>query len=145
MASYNKVVLVGNLTRDVELKYVGANGTAVTELGLAVNEKYKKGDEFIEEVVFVDCVCWGRTAEIASEYCSKGSQVLIDGRLKLESWEKDGQKHYKLKVVVEQFKMLGGKKDGDSAPKQQQQPKPQQNRQQPQKPAPVVNDADIAF
>lgn len=145
MASYNKVVLVGNLTRDVELKYVGANGTAVTELGLAVNEKYKKGDEFIEEVVFVDCVCWGRTAEIASEYCSKGSQVLIDGRLKLESWEKDGQKHYKLKVVVEQFKMLGSKPSGDSpAPKQQQQPKPQQNRQ-PQRSAPVVDESDIAF
>ncbi len=112
MASYNKVVLVGNLTRDPELRYI-PSGTAVCEIGLAMNEKYKnaKGD-WVEEPVFVDVTLWARTAEVASEYLSKGSSVLIEGRLKLDTWEKEGKKHSKLRVTCERMQMLGAKGGG---------------------------------
>ena len=108
MASYNRVILVGNLTRDPELRYI-PSGTAVTDIGLAVNDRVKRGDQWVEEATFVDVTLWGRTAEIANEYLSKGAPVLIEGRLKLDRWEKDGQKHSKLKVVGERLQMLGGK------------------------------------
>jgi single-strand DNA-binding protein len=111
MASYNKVVLVGNLTRDPELRYI-PSGTAVSDIGLAVNDRVKRGDQWVDEATFVDITLWGRTAEIANEYLSKGSSVLIEGRLKLDRWEKDGQKHSKLKVVGERLQMLGGKGEG---------------------------------
>jgi single-strand DNA-binding protein len=111
MASFNRVILVGNLTRDVEIKYLQA-GTAVTEIGLAVNDRVKKNNEWVDETTFVDITLWGRTAEIASEYLNKGSSVLIEGRLKLDSWEKDGKKNYKLRVVGERMQMLGGKGGG---------------------------------
>ena len=87
MASYNRVILVGNLTRDPELRYL-ASGTAVTDIGLAVNDRRKNANgEWIEETTFVDVTVWGRTAEVSSEYLSKGSPVLIEGRLKLDTWE----------------------------------------------------------
>ena len=110
MASYNRVILMGNVTRDIEVKYL-QSGTAVTEMGLAVNDKRKNQQtgEWIEEVTFVDVTLWGRTAEIAGEYLSKGSPVLIDGRLRLHTWEKDGQKHSKLRVVCENLRLLGGR------------------------------------
>ncbi|MCA9210747.1 MAG: single-stranded DNA-binding protein, partial [Planctomycetales bacterium] len=83
MASFNRVILVGNLTRDIDLKYL-QSGTAVTEVGLAVNDRRKtQTGEWVEETTFVDVTLWGRTAEIASEYLSKGSPVLVEGRLKL--------------------------------------------------------------
>ena len=106
MASFNRVILVGNLTRDPELRYI-PSGTAVSEIGLAVNDRVKRGDQWVDETTFVDITLWGRTAEIANEYLSKGSPVLIEGRLKLDRWEKDGQKHSKLKVVGERMQMLG--------------------------------------
>jgi single-strand DNA-binding protein len=109
MASYNRVVLVGNLTRDPELRYV-ASGTAVTDVGLAVNDRRKNASgEWVDETTFVDITLWGRQAEVACEYLSKGSSCLIEGRLKLDSWEKDGQKFSKLKVIGERMQMLGGK------------------------------------
>lgn len=111
MASYNKVILVGNLTRDPELRYI-PSGTAVSDIGLAVNDRVKRGDQWVDEATFVDITLWGRTAEIANEYLSKGSSVLIEGRLKLDRWEKEGQKHSKLKVVGERLQMLGGKDGG---------------------------------
>lgn len=111
MASYNRVVLVGNLTRDPELRYI-PSGTAVSDIGLAVNDRVKRGDQWVDETTFVDITLWGRTAEIANEYLSKGSPVLIEGRLKLDRWEKDGQKHSKLKVIGERMQMLGGKGEG---------------------------------
>ena len=87
MASYNRVILLGNLTRDPELRYI-ASGMAVTELGLAVNDRRKNANgEWIEETTFVDVTLWARTAEVASEYLTKGSPVLIEGRLKLDTWE----------------------------------------------------------
>lgn len=111
MASFNRVILVGNLTRDIELRYVGS-GMAVTDLGLAVNDRVKRNDQWVEEATFVDITLWGRTAEVANEYLSKGSSVLIEGRLKLDTWEKDGQKRSKLHVVGERMQMLGGRSGG---------------------------------
>ena len=109
MASYNRVILVGNLTRDPELRYV-QSGMAVTDVGLAVNDRRKTATgEWVEEVTFVDVTVWGRQAETVSEYLTKGSPVLFEGRLKLDTWEKDGQKHSKLKVVCERMQMLGGR------------------------------------
>jgi len=109
MASYNRVVLVGNLTRDPELRYI-SSGTAVTEIGLAVNDRRKnQSGEWVDETQFIEITLWARTAEVASEYLSKGSSVLIEGRLKLDRWEKDGEKHSKLRVVGEKMQMLGGR------------------------------------
>ncbi len=108
MASFNRVILVGNLTRDPELRYI-PSGTAVSDIGLAVNDRVKRGDQWVDEATFVDITLWGRTAEIANEYLSKGSPVLIEGRLKLDRWEKDGQKHSKLKVIGERLQMLGSR------------------------------------
>jgi single-strand DNA-binding protein len=121
MASFNRVILLGNVTRDFEVKYL-QSGTAVTEIGLAVNEKYKnQNGEWVEDVTFVDVTLWGRTAEIAGEYLSKGSPVLIEGRLKLHQWEKDGQKHSKLRVNCDRLQLLpkgGGGGSGGRAPNQ---------------------------
>lgn len=111
MASYNRVILVGNLTRDPELRYI-PSGTAVSEIGLAVNDRVKRNDQWVEETTFVDVTLWARTAEVANEYLSKGSSVLIEGRLKLDRWEKDGQKFSKLRVVGERMQMLGGRGGG---------------------------------
>ena len=112
MASYNRVVLMGNVTRDIEVKYL-QSGTAVTEIGLAVNDRRKnQSGEWVEETTFVDVTLWGRTAEIASEYLSKGSPTLIEGRLKLDTWETDGQKRSKLRVVGERMVLLGGRGGG---------------------------------
>jgi len=112
MASFNRVILVGNLTRDVELKYL-QSGTAVTEIGLAVNNRRKtQSGEWVDEPLFVDITLWGRTAEVASEYLSKGSSVLIEGRLKFDTWESEGQKRSKLRVVGETMQMLGSRGSG---------------------------------
>jgi single-strand DNA-binding protein len=108
MASFNRVIVVGNLTRDPELRYL-PSGMAVSDIGLAVNDRFKRNDQWVEEPVFLDITLWGRTAEVANEYLSKGSSVLIEGRLKLDRWEKDGQKHSKLKVVGEKMQMLGSR------------------------------------
>ena len=107
MANYNRVILVGRLTRDVELKCT-PSGTPVTDLGLAVSERRKTANgEWVDEPLFIDVTLWGRTAEVASEYLSKGSPVLIEGRLKLHQWEADGQKRSKIRVVGERMQMLG--------------------------------------
>lgn len=112
MASFNRVILVGNLTRDVELKYL-QSGMAVTELGLAVNDRRKtQSGEWVDETVFVDISLFGRTAEVAGEYLQKGSPVLIEGRLKYDTWEKEGKKHSKLRVVGERMQMLGARQGG---------------------------------
>jgi len=112
MASYNRVILLGNLTRDIELKYL-PSGMAVTEVGMAVSHRRKtQSGEWVEETTFVDVTLWGRTAEVASEYLSKGSPILIEGRLKLDTWETDGQKRSKLRVVGERMQMLGSRSGG---------------------------------
>jgi single-strand DNA-binding protein len=109
MASFNKVILLGNLTRDPEVRYT-PKGTAVTDLGLAVNRTYTADNgEKREEVTFVDVTFWGRTAEVAGEYLKKGRPVFVEGRLQLDSWDdkQSGQKRTKLKVIGENMQMLG--------------------------------------
>jgi len=119
MASYNRVVLLGNLTRDPELRYI-PSGTAVSEVGLAVNDRVKKNDQWVDETTFVDVTLWGRTAEVANEYLSKGSSILIEGRLKLDTWEKEGQKRSKLRVVADKMQMVGGRGGGSHGGSSQQ-------------------------
>ena len=115
MASYNRVILMGNLTRDPEVRYI-PSGTAVSEIGLAVNRTWfdKQSNSREEETTFVDVTLWGREAEVAGEYLSKGRPVLIEGRLQLDSWEdkQTGQRRNKLRVVCERMQMLGSRSDG---------------------------------
>ena len=116
MANFNKVFLMGNLTRDPELRYT-PSGTAVADFGMAINRVWKGQDgQKKEEACFVDCHAWARGAEVISEYCRKGSQLFVEGRLRLESWEgKDGQKRTKMRVVVDNSQFLGapsGRKAG---------------------------------
>lgn len=135
MASFNKVILLGNLTRDPELKYT-ANQTPVCQIGLAVNRKWKdQNGEQREEVTFVDCEAWARTAEVINEYTHKGDPLFVEGRLKLDQWEdKDGGKRSKIKVVIENVQLLGGKRDAAprQAPPTPQQPPRQRVPQSPQ-------------
>ena len=114
MANVNKVILVGNLTRDPEVRYT-AKGTAVADISLAIN-RYRGGDEGGEETTYVDVTLWGRQAEVAGQYLNKGRQAYIEGRLQLDSWEdkQSGQKRSKLKVVGENLQLLGGPGGGNS-------------------------------
>lgn len=115
MASFNKVILVGNLTRDPEVRYT-PGGSAVCDIGLAVNSQWtdKRTNERKEDVTFIDVTLWGRTAEIAGEYLAKGRSVLIEGRLTMDKWDdkETGQKRSKLKVVADNLHMLGSRPDG---------------------------------
>ncbi len=110
MANVNLVIVIGNLTRDPQVKFL-ANEKAVANFGLAINRKYKTADgEQKEEVTFLDVEAWGRTAELAGQYLVKGRPVFIEGHLKLETWDdKDGQKRSKLKVVADSLQFLGEK------------------------------------
>jgi len=129
MASFNRVVLMGNLTRDPEVRYT-TGGTAVTDVSLAINRYRtdKNTNQRIEETTFVEVTLWGRTAEIAGEYLGKGRPVLIEGRLQQDQWEdkETGQKRSKLKVVGESMQLLGGREGGvgggGGAPRQQSAP-----------------------
>ncbi len=110
-ASYNKVFLLGNVTRDPEVRYT-PKGSAVTDLGIAVNRQYTLDNgEKREEVTFVDVTFWGRTAEVAGEYLKKGRSIFVEGRLQLDSWDdkQSGQKRTKLKVIGEMMQMLGSR------------------------------------
>ncbi|PAY19217.1 single-stranded DNA-binding protein [Rhodopirellula sp. SM50] len=122
MASYNRVILVGNLTRDIELRYI-PSGQAVSDVTVAVNDRRKTANgEWVDEPTFVDVTLWGRNAEVASEFLSKGSPVLIEGRLKLDRWETDGQKRSKLRVICEKMQMLGSRSGGGSEQRGDQRP-----------------------
>ena len=113
-SSFNKVILMGNLTRDPEVRYT-PKGSAVCDLGLAVNRQYSlENGEKREEVTFVDVVLWARLAEIAGEYLKKGRPVFIEGRLQLDSWDdkQSGQKRSKLRVVGETMQLLGSRPSG---------------------------------
>jgi single-strand DNA-binding protein len=114
MANLNKVQLIGNVTRDPEVKYT-PKGSAVTDLGLAINRFYTtETGEKREEVTFVDVTLWGRQAEVAGEYCKKGRSVYVEGRLQLDSWEDKttGQKRNRLRVVADSMQLLGPKPGG---------------------------------
>jgi len=129
---FNKVVLVGHLTRDIEMRYL-QGGTAIANTGIATSHKYTTNGEKREDTCFVDLSFFGRSAEVANQYLKKGSKVLVEGRLKYDTWEKDGQKHYKHSIAVESMQMLGSKQDtprGDEQNQQNQQPYQQPNQQQ---------------
>ena len=112
---YNKIIIAGNLTRDIEIRYT-QSGSAIGNTGVASTRKFKAADgSQKEEVLFVDLTFFGRTAEIANQYLRKGSKILVDGRLKLDQWEKDGQKHSKHSITVENLTMLGNKDDNQGA------------------------------
>jgi len=115
MASFNKVILMGNLTRDPELRYM-PNGKAIAKIGLAVNRAWtSESGEKKEEVTFVDVDVFGRTAENVGQYMRKGSPILIDGRLRLDQWDdkQTGQKRSKLGVVAETVQFLGSPRGGE--------------------------------
>jgi single-strand DNA-binding protein len=115
MANYNRALLMGNLTRDPELRYI-PNGSAVTNLRLAVNRTYKnQSGEIKEEVTYVNIVVWGKQAENCAEYLSKGSPIFVEGRLQSRQWEtEDGQKRSVLEVVADRVQFLERKKSGIS-------------------------------
>jgi single-strand DNA-binding protein len=114
MASYNKVILMGNLTRDPQLKYLPSQ-TAVAEFGIAMNRKFRTATgEDREEVTFVDCAAFGKTGELINQYFQKGKPIFIEGRIKYDSWEdkQGGGKRSKISVVIENFQFVGGRDGG---------------------------------
>ena len=137
MASFNKVILIGNLTRDVEVRHT-PSGSAVADVSLAINESYKgKDGNKVDNTVFVDCTLWGKTAELAGQYLAKGRPVMFEGRLTMEKWDdkETGQKRSKMKVVVESMQFLGSPSGGKDAPQEEDRPARQQQVRQsaPQK------------
>ncbi len=109
MSNFNQVTLMGNLTRDPNLSYTPGQ-TAVSEFGLAVNRKWKKQDGSQgEEVLFIECQCYGKRAEVINKHFEKGRSIFVQGRLKLEQWESDGKQHSRIRVVVENFEFIGSK------------------------------------
>lgn len=149
MANFNQVILMGNLTRDPQLRYTQTQ-QSVCDFGIAVNRKFKsQSGEEREEVTFVDCTAWGKTAELINQYFTKGKPIFVQGRLKLDTWEdkQGGGKRSKLSVVVENFQFVGGRDGGgagggyqsDDAGGEQRAPqRPPQRapQQQPQRPQP---------
>jgi single-strand DNA-binding protein len=112
VANFNKVLLMGNLTRDVELRHT-QGGTALAKFGLAVNRKFTVNGESKEETCFVDLTAWGKQAELLNQYVRKGSQLFVEGRLQFSTWEsQEGGKRSKLEVVVENFQFLGSARGG---------------------------------
>jgi len=111
---YNKIILIGNLTKDPELRYT-PQGTPVATLRLAVNYRYKQSDEAKQETMFIDNVVFGKQAETCSKYLSKGSSVLVEGRLQERRWESNGQQRSKFEVVAQSVRFLSRKGGGQSA------------------------------
>ena len=116
MADINRVILVGRLTRDAELKYT-SGGSPVAKFGVAVNRRRKVGDQWEEEANFFDVVVWGRVAEALNQYLVKGKQVGIEGELRQDRWEQDGQKRSRVEIVASNIMLLGGRGgEGGSGP-----------------------------
>ena len=151
MPNLNKVMLMGNLTRDPEIKYT-PKGTAIANFGIAVNRTYTpEGGEKREEVTFIDLEAWGRTAEVIGEYFKKGKPIFIEGRLKLDSWDDKttGKKMSKLRVVVDSFEFLGsregggGGEGGGGAPSGEPRSSAPQQRRAPSSPPRPPADPDL--
>ena len=143
MASVNRVILIGNLTRDPEVRYT-PKGTAVSDIAMAVN-RVRTGDDGnrIEEVTFVDVTLWGRQAEVAGQYLAKGRSVYIEGRLQLDTWDDKatGQKRSRLRVVGENMQFLGGGQGGGGTPPKQSDPPQQQSSSAPEQQPPAQGGA----
>jgi len=121
MADLNRVMLIGRLTRDAELKYTNTT-VAICRIGLAVNTRKKQGDQWIEEPNFFDVVLWGRMGEVLHPYLVKGKQIAVEGELRQNRWEQDGQPRSKVEIVAENLQLLGGQggqsnQGGQSAPR----------------------------
>lgn len=153
MANFNKVYLIGNLTRDPELR-VTPKGTAICQFGLAVNRQFKdESGAMRDDTTFVDIEAWGKQGETISKYCTKGRPLFVEGRLKLDQWEDktSGQKRSKLKVVLEGFQFLGsGQREGGPSGEFDQTPSPEKHSPPPRapgaKPAVPENlDEDVPF
>jgi len=161
MASFNKVILIGNLTRDPELKYT-PKGTAVAKIGLAVNRSWKsETGEAREEVTFIDVDAFGRQAEVIGQYLKKGRPLMVEGRLRLDQWDDKttGQKRSRLGVVLESFQFLdsgnkagGGAEAGGGGEYASREPAPRPSRPAPSAPAapsdpdmPPAEDDDVPF
>ena len=143
---FNKIILVGNLTRDIEMRYT-QGGMAISNTAIATSRKFTKNGERAEEVCFVDITFFARSAEIANQYLRKGSKILVEGRLNFDQWvDQNGQKRSKHSVVVEAMQMLDSKGDAQSQPQnqapsgQQPQQQSQQSYQQPAKQMPSSNE-----
>jgi len=142
MANLNRVLLIGNLTRDPEVRYT-PKGTAVADIGLAVNRVYSGEDgEKREETTFVDVTLWGRQAEVAGQYLKKGRPVFIEGRLQLDTWDdkQTGQKRSRLRVVCENMQLLGSRSETEGSPSPAR--RPHAPSAPPQKPEPRDPDLD---
>lgn len=141
---FNKVVLLGNLTRDVELRYL-PSGSAIATVGIATNRKFKKQDGSQgEEVCFIDVSLFGRTAEVINQYCKKGSKVLVEGRLKLDTWsDQSGVKKSKHTIIVETLQMLDSKSSNEDYSENQTYVKQETTKQN----IPVIdiNEDEIPF
>lgn len=165
MGSFNKVILMGNITRDIELKTI-ASGQSVAKIGLAVNRKWRTPEgEQREEVTYVDCDAWGKTAENIAKFFGKGRPIFIEGRLKLDQWQdkESGQNRSKLGVVIENFQFVdskgggggggGGGEGGSQAssggggwsPRQNPAPRQSQPAPAPAAAPPVMEGEDIPF
>lgn len=150
MASFNKVILLGNLTRDPEVKFT-PKGTAVCEIGLAVNRHWTaENGEKREEVTFIDVTFWGRQAEVVGDYCHKGDPLHVEGRLQLDTWDdkESGKKRSKLRVVGEGMQLLGRKDEGSKRNEQREAPAkkaPVEPKREPRDPDLDAPDDDIPF
>ena len=152
MASYNKVILMGNLTRDPQLGTLPESGTPVCEFALAVNRRWKdSGGADREEVLFIDCTAFGKSAKAIGEHLGKGRPIHVEGRLRLDRWEQeDGQKRSKIRVVVEQFRFVGPKPGKEKTAAAQPGPRGRQagkaaSRPQRPEPEPAEAGKDIPF
>ncbi|MGA1846394.1 single-stranded DNA-binding protein [Deferribacter abyssi] len=114
MGFFNKVILLGNVTRNPEVRYIPGSGTPVASFGLAINRRYRQGEETREETCFIDIVAFSKLAEFAGEYISKGISVLIEGRLTYRTWEQDGQKRSKHEIVAENIQLVWKKEKAAS-------------------------------
>lgn len=137
MADINSVIIVGRLTRDIEIKYTNS-GTEIGKLGIAVNRRVKKNDQWTEEVSFFDVTVWGKTAEALQPYLTKGKQIGVDGELRQNRWEQEGQKRSRVEISANNIQLLGSKSDNN----------PVQTIPIPESvggPKPIDDDEDIPF
>lgn len=152
MPSFNRVTLMGHLTRDPQLKYL-PNQTAVTEFGIAMNNKWKTAQgEQREEVTFVDCACFGKRGEVVNQYFRKGAAIFVEGRLKYDTWEdkQGGGKRSKLSVIVEEFQFVGGRATGngtsiDGSTSQEEPPRRPQSRETVPQSEEAFDESEIPF
>lgn len=136
--NYNRVTIGGRLTRDPELRYTPSN-IAVCRFGMAINRKWKDR----EDVTYVECEAWQKTAEIIAQHFAKGKPIFVDGRLTLQQWEKDGQKHQRMLVTVEAFQFIGGTEGGGGGGQQQERQQSYARPQQQASPAMTPPDDDL--